>query len=211
MGNIVIRDVEAGDISTIKNIIREVWDWGELIEDEQTLDAALGLYLNQVLHSGTFGKVAVLNDKVAGVIFGSVDGIEPKYRMLMEDGTAHALTLLGASESDRKNLYELLSKLTDAYKQLVEGILDNYDGKLDFFALATEAQGLGIGKSLWIALKTYFEENNTKSIYLYTDTECNFGFYDNQGFVRKGVQEVPFDFDGEFFKTDIFLYEFFVR
>ena len=207
MNRVVIRDVEARDIPAIKAVIREIWDWEGLIDDEQTLDATIGIYFNQILYAGTFGRVAVLNGKVAGVIFGSVDGAVPKYRMLMEDGTAHAVTLLGASKANRENTYEYLAKITVAYKQLVGDIADDYDGTLDFLILAKETQGLGIGKSLWMALKSYFEENNAKSIYLYSDTECNYGFYEHQGFTRKNEQEVTFAFGRESFNTNIFLYD----
>ena len=42
------------------------------IESQETLDATLGLYLNQVLYHSTFGKVAVLNDEVVGLILGTL-------------------------------------------------------------------------------------------------------------------------------------------
>lgn len=208
MNNIIIRDVEKNDIPAIKTVINEVWEWDTIIEDERTLDAAMGLYLNQVLLNGTFGRVAVLDDKVVGVIFGSIDDVEPQYRMLMEDATAHALTLFGATERNRTNFYEVMLKLTAAYKQLISGIRDNYDGTLDFLVLAENAQGLGIGKSLWLELKAYFEENDVKSIYLYSDTECNFGFYESQGFARRREVEIEFNYDGKLAKVNEFLYDF---
>ena len=202
-----IREVKPQDIPAIKTVIAEAWDWVSLIEDAETLKSTIGIYLNQVLYEGTFGRVAVLNDKVIGVIFGSIDGAPPEYRMLMEDGSAHAVVLLGASETDRKNIYEYLSKVRATYEELVSGFIDNYDGTLDFLVLTKEAQGLGIGKSLWVALKSYFEENNATSIYLYTDTECNFGFYEHCGFTKRAEQDVTFAFDGEDFQTSIFLYD----
>jgi len=207
MNNVIIRDVEINDILSIKTVINEVWEWDTIIEDEKTLDAAMGLYLSQVLLNGTFGRVAVLNNKVVGVIFGSVDGVKPQYRMLMEDATAHAMTLFGATERDRKNFYEVMLKLSSTYKQLMNGIRENYNGTLDFLVLAEYAQGLGIGKSLWLALKEYFEENKVKSIYLYSDTECNFGFYESQGFTKRREIEVEFNYDGELFKVNEFLYD----
>ncbi|MCL2380956.1 MAG: GNAT family N-acetyltransferase [Treponema sp.] len=207
MRQITIRDVRAEDVPEIKAIIAGVWDWEGMFDGERTLDAALGIYLNQVLFEATFGRAAVVNGKVAGVIFGSVDGVEPKYRTLLEDGTAHALTLLAAPESDRKTILGYFAKIAAIYEELTSGIMDDYDGTLDFLVLAKEAQGLGIGKRLWAALKAYFAENNTKRIYLYSDTECNTGFYESQGFAKRLERKAAFDFDGEVFEADIFLYD----
>jgi len=209
--SVIIRDVEDRDIPAIKKIISKVWDWTDMIEDEKILDATMGMYLGQVLYSATFGRVATLSGRVVGVIFGSLEGIEPKYRMLMEDGSAHMLTLLGASEEERRCIYECFSKLENVYEQLGSGRLDEYDGTLDFLVLDEKAQGLGVGKSLWMALKTYFEENNVKSIYVFSDTECNFGFYDHLGFERKKEQAVSFNFNERVFESDIFLYEYWVK
>jgi len=207
MNSIEIRDVKATDIPAIKAVIAAAWDWVSLIKDEKTLNSAISIYLHQVLHEATFGRVAVLDDKVAGVIFGSIDGAAPEYRALMEDAAAHAVTLLGASKNDRENIYEYLSNVKLTYEHLVRDFIDNYDGTLDFLVLAKEAQGSGTGKNLWMALKSYFEENNVTSIYLYSDTECNFGFYEHNGFTKRAEQNVTFTFSGEEFKTSIFLYD----
>jgi len=208
MSGVVIRDVDANDIPAIKEVVREVWDWAELIEDAEVLDATIAIYLNQVLHAGSFGRVAVLNGRVVGVIFGSVNGAQPVYRMFVEDCTEHTLTLLGACEADRKNIHEYLSKLSAVYEQLVSGIRDGYGGTLDFLVLSKEVQGLGIGKDLWIALKAYFEKNGVKSIYLYSDAECNFAFYERQGFTKRREREVTFAFEGEPETVRQFLYEY---
>ena len=207
INTIIIRDVEAGDIPSIKAIIGATWDWLDIIECKATLDAALGIYLNQVLHDSTFGRVAVLNDKIVGVIFGSVDEAELKYKMLIENSTIHALTLLGSSDADRKNIYEYLAKTMMVYKQLINGLEDNYDGTLDFLVLAKEAQGLGLGKNLWRELKAYFKENNAESIYLYSDTKCNFGFHERQGFIKRCEQEVVYNLTEEAVRINHFLYD----
>lgn len=208
MSNVIIRNVEANDIAGIKEAIKNVWAWSELIEDKTTLNATLGMYLNQVLYEATFGRVAILDGKVVGVIFGAINGKETQYRAIMEDGSAHALTLLGASERDRVCIFEYFSRTNAVYQNLLEDSYSNYDGTLDFLILTESAQGLGIGKGLWIELKTYFEENKTKAIYLYTDDECNFGFYEHQGFTKGIEKEAVYNFGGHIYKSGIYLYEY---
>lgn len=200
--------MEAQDIQQIKKTISEVWDWISIIEDEATLNAAVGLYFNQVLFSGAFGRVAVLDGKVVGVVFASAGNDGPGYRALLEDGTKHAATLLGAREADRENIREYFTKIHQAYEQLISGLEENYDGTLDFLVLAKESQGHGIGKLLWQAAQVYFVEKGARAVYLYSDTECNYNFYEGQGFKRKREMETVFVFEGEPFETKQFLYEY---
>jgi len=207
MDKIVIRDIVLTDIPAIKQAIDNVWCFSDLVENKERLDATIGLYLNQVIYGATFGRVAVLDDKVVGVIFGIVNGEKPNQRHLLEDSTAQTLALLQAPEIERQGVYEYFTKQKEVYTQLSNGLLGHYNASLDFLVLTKEAQGLGVGKKLWISLKAYFEEKQVKSIYLYSDTGCNFGFYEHQGFTRRKELEVDFDFDGEISRVTNFLYD----
>lgn len=212
MGNVAIREVEITDIPAIKSVASKVWDWDSFTSNDMILDATLGLYLNQVLHVATFGRVVTVDDKVVGAIFGSMDGQPCKYRTMLEESTAHALTLLGAPNNVRKNIYGYLNTTNAIYRELIRGIKNKYDGVLDFLILAEESRGLGAGKALWLALREYFREHRAKAIYLYTDTHCNFGFYDHFGFNRKREQDVKYKFHFAFikfpYKMTLYLYEY---
>lgn len=206
MQQITIRDIEASDIPGLHNLIRNTWDWESLSEDENVLQALVGMYLNEVLHEGTFGKVAVLNDKVAGVVFGVVEGEEHIFRGLQENSMDFVLTLLNTSEYERKTIYDYFTKLNTAYEDLLRDT--HYDGTLDFLITAQEAQGLGLGKKLWLESVKYFNSHNVRSIYVYTDTECNFGFYEHLGFSKVREKKVAFVFEDEVFISDILLYDY---
>jgi len=208
MSNIIYRDIETGDIPSIKKAIANVWEWAELIEDEDTLDATLSIYLNQVLHEATFGRVAVLDGNVVGVIFGIAFGKEPVYRHLLADGFVLNFDMPNASERDKFAINTYFAKLDEAYDGLIDGIKDEYGGTLDFLVLNEDAQGLGIGKGLWLALKSYFDKNGVEAIYLYSDEDCNFGFYDHQGFKQRKRQPTLFDFGVYQFTSDQFLFEY---
>jgi len=208
MKEIMVRDVKEEDFPEIKEIIDETWEYSDLFDDENSLDAALGLYFNQVLYGCSFGKAAVLDGKVIGVIFGYVNGDTPKYRMMQEDNSEYILTLLNMPEGERKNINEYMSKLHYTYEKLLNGKKASYDGTLDFLILSKDARGLKIGRKLWDELAVYFKKNDVKSIYVFTDTECNFGFYEHLGFSRKGQQDVTYIFDDEPFEATIFLYDY---
>ena len=208
MNGIVIRDIAAGDIPAIKDVVREVWAWEDFFDDHAIIDACVAIYFAPVLHGATFGRVALLDGKVVGVVFGAVDGERPSYKHLLEDLTPQILLMLQADELDRLGMCEYISKQTAVYKDLITGIKGEYGGTLDFLVLSKSAQGKGIGKRLWLALKEYLEAKSVAKVFLFSDSECNFGFYEKQGFVRRSKMDMSVVVDGEEDVTEQYLYEY---
>ena len=60
----------------------------------------------------------------------------------------------------------------------------DFDGVLTLFVISKECQGLGIGKKLLSYFFEYEKQNDVKNIYVYTDSKCNYKFYDSQGFIK---------------------------
>ena len=58
--------------------------------------------------------------------------------------------------------------------------------KLVFFAVQEDQRGTGIGKNLLNGVLNYMQCEKINRFYLYTDSSCNYGFYESQGFKRKG-------------------------
>ena len=210
---LVFRDIQNADLSEIKEIIDKTWDWDDLFETQEALEATLGLYLNMVLYKSSFTKAAELNGKLVGVIMGYVENDEPRGRMLMDDGALYALKLMNMIKSDRKATYKYLSKTQDVYKEMFEEVGVNYDANLVFFVVSEEVRGKHVGKCLWLELLDYFKQKDVRSVYLFSDTECNFGFYDYIGFTKRSEREVEFVFGGEpeDFTQTIFLYDYTVN
>ena len=71
--------------------------------------------------------------------------------------------------------------------------------------------GKGIGKKLWFSLKKYLEEKNVSKVYLYSGNECNFGFYESQGFIMRRKKNMCVVFDGEEDRTEQYLYEYMIQ
>lgn len=115
---------------------------------------------------------------------------------------------MNASQSDRENISDFLSKIAQTYDELVEDRIDAYEGSLEFFVVSEKARGLQIGKKLWHELQSYFEIHHTQAIYVYTDTSCHYGFYDYNGFKRQSQQDVTFKMLGESQPLTIFLYDY---
>lgn len=81
-----------------------------------------------------------------------------------------------------------VSKMFSSFHQIDRELLrhsrQEYDGQLSFFALRSDQRGTGIGKALWTRGLNYLEEQGVRQFYLYTDTTCNFGFYEHHGMKR---------------------------
>ena len=83
-----------------------------------------------------------------------------------------------------------------------------YDGELAFFAVSRSCRGIGIGKMLFQRAIEYMKAQKISSFYLFTDTSCNYGFYEHQGMRRKGAKECSMEIGGQTEKFEFFLYDY---
>ncbi len=82
---------------------------------------------------------------------------------------------------------------SDVYNNANEKMLANYkknnnpDGEIRFLAADPDIPSKGIGTMLINEL-----EKNAKGklIYLFTDDQCNYHFYDKRGFIRAGEEDI---------------------
>ncbi|MCL2522573.1 MAG: GNAT family N-acetyltransferase [Erysipelotrichales bacterium] len=211
MSNVIFRDIEENDLDALKGLIVEAlgkgWNFEHYNQSTPLFQALLDVYLSMFLNSSTFGKVAIVDKEIIGVILCSACGEEEKFRYMQKDRATQTLILLSAEEEKRKDIVEHLSVSFQAIGILLEDKI-NYEGSLEFIAVAKKARGLNIGKSLWNQASDYFKAKKIKQIYLITDSDSSFGFYDNNGFLKVANQEVFYNYSNGKKKNDIFLYEY---
>ena len=94
------------------------------------------------------------------------------------------------------------------YKELMKKANKDFDGVLTLFVVSEECQGLGIGKKLLSYFFEYEKQNDVKNIYVYTDSKCNYKFYDSQGFIKLNKGTFNVKTINNHFDLDIFLYEY---
>lgn len=212
MNDVIIRDFEKKDLPALKSLIIEAfgegWNLGQFDQSESYFEALLEVYQSIFLNHSTFGKAAVLGGKVVGIVLASAKGEAEKFRLLQTDIAPNTLTLLAAPEAKRKDIVEHLSISFQTIGQLLENRIDTYDGSLEFIAVSKLAQGLKIGKMLWDEAGAYFNSKNIKSIYLISDSACNVGFYDRNGFSKVCENEAVYNYTTGQKTFDIFLYEY---
>lgn len=207
MDKVIYRNLEKKDYETIKELICEAFGFKNFIKDKELLNLALDFYLKDCINESSFSKVAEKNNKVIGIILGNAkkdkNHLEKYNNMLDKDYTE-----IKSIMTDKENIIALkeFSKIKDTYKEIIKGREDYFQGCIQLFIVSKESRGLGIGKTLINHLFNYMKDMDVKSLYLYTDTRCNYGFYDSQKFNRLDTKEICFNSIKA--KLDVFLYSY---
>lgn len=205
MHELIYRDLVKEDYKLIKKLIGEAFGFNEIIEDKKFLDSILNIYLQSCILGSSFSKVAERNNKIIGVILG--DSKKDKARLKKAHNTLsfayNMLKVLMANKENKKFIKEF-AKVQEAYKELIYGRENDFQGCIQLFIVSRESRGFGVGKALMDHLFNYMKSMDVKSLYLYTDAKCNYRFYDNQNFERINEKEIYFDSMET--KLNVFLY-----
>lgn len=205
MSKIIYRELTKKDCNTIKNLIGEAFGFNEFIKDKIFLDSVLTSYLQDCILESSFSKVAEKDNKVIGIILGKANKDNTKLLKesspLINDPTE--LESIMEIKENKSIISEFL-KIKDTYTEIIKGRKDDFQGCIQLFIVSKESRGLGIGKTLISHLFNYMRSMNVQSIYLYTDTRCNYKFYDSQNFKLLNEKEIYFNFLKE--KLNVFLY-----
>lgn len=194
MKNIVYRDLEKKDYNRIKELINNAFGFSEFIKDSNLLECILNIYLQGCLLDSSFSKVAVKDNVVIGIILGNAKNDKKHLRKLSNIlSWVSSGTKLAFSSKENKNAIKEFSKVSQTYKEIIQGKEDDFQGSIQLFIVSEESRGLGVGKTLIKYLSNYMIDMKVNSIYLYTDTRCNYGFYDSQNFNRINEKEIYFD------------------
>lgn len=194
MKNVVYRNLEKKDYNRIKQLINNAFGFSEFIKDSNLLESILNIYLQGCLLDSSFSKVAVKDNIVIGIILGNAKNDKKHLRKFSNIlSWVSSGTKLAFCSKENKNAIKEFSKVSQTYKEIIQGKEDDFQGSIQLFIVSEESRGLGVGKTLIKYLSSYMINMKVNSIYLYTDTRCNYGFYDSQNFNRLNEKEIYFD------------------
>lgn len=100
-----------------------------------------------------------------------------------------------------------LFELDDGWSATCHEMYDEYtrdnspDGEILFFVTSPSVKGIGS-----LLLSEFRHRNNGKSVFLYTDEGCNYGFYDHTGFKRLTEKSITLKIGQEIRSLKCFLY-----
>ena len=102
---VVYREAKYSDIPELCGIVSEAFDFGSFLDNEKDLYSMTKCFLGQYFVISSFCQVAVLNGKIVGVIF---DSLEPQISGLDGDITLFAVSSEARGHGIGKNLIEQL-------------------------------------------------------------------------------------------------------
>ena len=103
---------------------------------------------------------------------------------------------------------KIFSSVDEIDKKFLENSKKKYDGEVAFFAISSKARGKGIGKKMFCNMLEYMKLQNINDFYLFTDTTCNYGFYEHQGMKRRLEKEHIFNIKGQQAVMNFFIYDY---
>lgn len=202
MEKLMIRNFVDTDAPALEQVIRKTWDY-DRFSPPQTAQRMAKVYLYSCLMQQNFVRVAVLGGKPVGIIMGR--DLRKKATGGFTWKTLRAQLAMLVHREDRRVL-RIFSGINSVDKQLLKQRGKKYDGELCFFAVDGSCRGAGIGKRLFYEVQNYFQKQGVGSFYLYTDSSCNYGFYEHQGMKRcaERLVSVPIGVENQ---MHFFLYE----
>jgi len=107
-----------------------------------------------------------------------------------------------------KLLFQQAVREHQAYDQLLHAARGSFDGEVVLFIVSEEMRGRGVGKELITDFLELCRGRGLNRIYLFTDTSCNYGFYDRMGFQRIGEKKIRDETLESGNDFTVFLYEY---
>ena len=203
--SITLREYRKEDFRILQDIIRETWHYDDFSSPKIAQKLAR-VFFSSCLINYTYSCVALDNEKPVGIIL--VDKKAGHKRQLsLRIQQIRAIISLYLSKEGRKvsKIFECVDGID---KELLKECGIDYPAELALFAVDGACRGKGIGKQLFQSALEYMKKQKLNTFYLFTDTSCNYGFYEHQGMIRKGGKEHTFYMNGKSVAMNFFIYDY---
>lgn len=209
---IIYRNIKKEDYSYISDLIVKTFDLDKYINNESLLKIVKQHYLYDCLAEATFVNIAESENKIVGIIMGNSynDYNFFKHIFFIIQSFFYKLKLKTVYYK-HKNEFSSYKNLHIIYENFLSKHKNEFDGVLTLFMVDKNYRRMGIGYQLLNNLLTYLKNNKTKKIYLFTDSCCDYKFYEKQGFdcIEKDILTTLKN--NKIFEMDVFLYEYFIK
>lgn len=200
-----LREYQKQDFKPLETIIRQTWHYDDFCSPKIAAKLAR-TFLSSCLTNYTFSRVAVMDGEITGIIL--VKDIKqhrcPLRHRLKQIQSLISLYLTSEGRSASK-IFEQVDKIDH---ELLQESNKSYPAELALFAVSESCRGMGIGKKLFESALNYIHCRKFDDFYLFTDTSCNYGFYEHQGMSRTCEKEHHFQMKGQDVKMNFFLYDY---
>ena len=202
---IVFEDYNKSHSEKLFDIIRKTWNYDQFASPKIARKLSI-IFLYSCLAQQTFTKVALIDNVPVGVIMArnkSKERSNIKYKLKQ----FMAIISLLISKEGRQTS-KIFKGVSDTDAILLNEANRDYSGELVFFAVDSDCRGMGLGQKLFSKAKEYMKSDGMNDFYLFTDTTCNFGFYEHNGMTRRGEKREKVEVDGQMADMKFFIYDF---
>ncbi len=205
MNNISFREYKKSDRNAISDIIRETWKYDRFCS-HKTAQKLSKVYLDSCLTNQTFTQVVLVDDIPAGIIMAKdiKNHRCPVIKRLKMAASIFSLIITKEGLAVSK----IFGNVETIDKELLNQCQTPYGGELAFFAVSPKYRGQGLGEKLFKKAVNYMQSQNISDFYLFTDTSCNYGFYEHQGMKRKHTKKYTFDIKSQLESMNFFIYDY---
>ncbi|WP_449236486.1 GNAT family N-acetyltransferase [Bifidobacterium angulatum] len=199
---VYIRRLRRADYPALVELIRQTWYADQTDGDtggHEPADRArrhsvawrlAAIDAHDCLARTTYAAVVERNGRIIGVILGSVPAKVTRMQILRHRWQQASLALpMLANRAGRNGLREQLAIL-HADRALIQTTGNDYQAEIVLFLVSPEAKGQGVGGRLFAHMLDRFHALGIRQYFLFTDTTCDYGFYEHKGLQRAGVRNL---------------------
>lgn len=169
------------DYAAALDMVLRTWQYEEWVP-EKAVKAMGEFYLADVLSESSRIWVA----EVSGVPVG-IAAVKNNRRKIFRPGYRFRRLLAGArillGGQGRTEFLQFI-KMEALDKELLSASGMEFDAELTFLVVDPDYKGWGIGGRLYRLFTDYLKYENLNSFYLFTDSSCDFTFYEHKGLKR---------------------------
>ena len=190
---LTIRKIEDRDIPEMINLVHEAWFDG-FNEKEEFEKAAAAISLNKALYNSSTGRVAEVDGQILGMILCKITKDDPEFRKFQTNTIENLIELSKHGQEEEINrLIKTFEAEKSIYNQFLGEVDTDYDASIEYIAVSSKARGHGLGKSLIYEAIKDFKNEDCQNLYLFTDSDCNYRFYDYLDFeqVTSDTIQIP--------------------
>lgn len=201
---ITYRNYQPSDFSDLVQVIIDSWQYDKKYS-KQVAKHFASIFLSYELSRATYSQVAVMGQQVVGVILAVTRKTAKLYSFQYGLKTIFHGYHLFLSREGRQLIRHVVKETAGVNQEMLSELNISFQTEVGLFAVSPKTQGTGIGKQLFSGFQAYINQIGAAPYYLYTDTSCNFGFYDHLGMKRakakKHVVQAPYRQE-----LDLFIY-----
>ncbi|WP_440897078.1 GNAT family N-acetyltransferase [Amphibacillus sp. Q70] len=178
------RSFQKKDIKSLVSVIIDTWDYEKMFSKKVAYHFA-HIFLYSELIRQSFTQVAEIDGQTIGIIIGDLKNErKSKNNLLYWPKFLWHVSQLLLLKQGRSVLINYGYRSLASNRDMLNRLNESFETELALFVVSPKVQGLGVGSRLYHYFLEILQQKKIAKFFLYTDTTCNFGFYQHKGLKR---------------------------